>query len=58
MDRTVEVIDERPTGETLLDEALRMMSSQQAVEKLTVNSWIDLLSGKHAHSHACDVGSL
>ncbi|EIN08755.1 GPP34-domain-containing protein [Punctularia strigosozonata HHB-11173 SS5] len=45
-ERIIEVIDERPTGETLLDEALRMMSAQQAVEKMSINSWIDLLSGE------------
>lgn len=47
-DRLVEVIDERNTGETILDEALKMMKAQQAVEKLGVNSWIDLLSGARA----------
>lgn len=54
-DRTVEVIDQRPTGETLLDEALRLMAAtslpQDAAagtepEKMTVNSWIDVLSGE------------
>jgi Golgi phosphoprotein 3 len=44
-ERVVEVIDDRQTGETLLDEALKMMKAQQPVEKLSVNSWIDLLSG-------------
>jgi Golgi phosphoprotein 3 len=41
----VEVIDTRQTGETLLDEALKMMKAQQEVEKMNVNTWIDLLSG-------------
>ena len=45
-ERLVEVIDDRQTGETILDETLRMMKSQQDVEKINVNSWIDLLSGK------------
>ena len=43
-DRLVEVIDERQTGETILDEALRMIKSQEDA-KMGVNSWIDLLSG-------------
>ena len=41
----VEVIDERQTGETILDEALRLMKGQQEIEKLSVNTWIDLMSG-------------
>jgi Golgi phosphoprotein 3 len=41
------VIDDRQTGETILDETLRMMKSQQDVEKINVNSWIDLLSGEY-----------
>jgi golgi phosphoprotein 3 len=44
-ERIVEVIDDKQTGETLLDEALRMMKAQQEIEKMSVNSWIDLLSG-------------
>lgn len=44
-ERLVEVIDERTTGETILDEALRMMKGQQEVEKIGVGSWVDLLSG-------------
>jgi golgi phosphoprotein 3 len=46
-------LDERQTGETILDEALRMMKGQQdpvsqggGGEKLSVNNWIDLLSGE------------
>lgn len=41
-DRLVEVIDDKPTGETLLDEALKMM---KASEQMTVGTWIDLMSG-------------
>jgi len=42
-DRTIEVIDDTLTGEVLLDEALKMMKSS---EKMSVASWIDLMSGK------------
>ena len=42
-DRLIEVIDDRLTGEVLLDEALKMMKSS---EKMGVGSWIDLMSGK------------
>ena len=45
-ERLVEVIDERQTGETILDEALKMIKSQ-GDDKLGINSWIDLLSGKY-----------
>lgn len=41
-DRVIEVIDDTLTGEVLLDETLKMMKSS---EKMSVNSWIDLLSG-------------
>ncbi|GLB39468.1 putative golgi phosphoprotein 3 (GPP34) [Lyophyllum shimeji] len=44
-DRLVEVIDDRQTGETILDEALRMMKGQEH-DKMGINSWIDLLSGE------------
>ena len=44
-ERIVEVIDDRQTGETILDEALKMMKAQQEVERMSINSWIDLLSG-------------
>ncbi|KAL1741062.1 Golgi phosphoprotein 3-domain-containing protein [Schizophyllum fasciatum] len=44
-ERIVEVIDERQTGETILDETLRLMKSQET-EKLGINNWIDLLSGE------------
>ncbi|KAJ5122612.1 Golgi phospho-protein 3-domain-containing protein [Penicillium atrosanguineum] len=42
-DRVIEVIDDTLTGEVLLDEALKMMKSS---EKMSVNSWIDLMSGE------------
>lgn len=42
-DRLIEVIDERPTGEVLLDEALKLMK----LEKQSVGNWIDLLSGEY-----------
>ncbi|KAL9715567.1 hypothetical protein Ac2012v2_000008 [Leucoagaricus gongylophorus] len=45
-DRLVEVIDDRQTGETLLDEALKLMKMQQDSDKLAVNNWMDLLSGE------------
>lgn len=41
-DRVIEVIDEGQTGEVLLDEALKMMKTS---EKMSVSSWIDLMSG-------------
>ncbi|RPD53455.1 GPP34-domain-containing protein [Lentinus tigrinus ALCF2SS1-7] len=44
-ERIVEVLDDRQTGETILDEALRMMKGQEQ-EKMAINSWIDLLSGE------------
>ncbi len=49
-DRVIEVIDETLTGEVLLDEALKMMN---ASEKMSVSTWIDLMSGawqpRHTH---------
>ncbi|KAG6815713.1 hypothetical protein H0H87_012029 [Tephrocybe sp. NHM501043] len=44
-ERLIEVIDDRQTGETILDEALKMMKSQEE-SKMGINSWIDLLSGE------------
>lgn len=41
-DRMIEVIDDTLTGEVLLDEALKMMKTS---EKMSVSSWIDLMSG-------------
>ncbi|CAN3355401.1 vacuolar protein sorting-associated protein 74 [Diutina catenulata] len=43
-DRLVEVIDASPTGEVLLDEALKIMKGDES--HLSVTSWIDLLSGE------------
>jgi hypothetical protein len=48
-DRVIEVIDDTLTGEVLLDEALKMM---KASEKMSVSSWIDLMSGNLASSSA------
>ncbi|KAI0058578.1 GPP34-domain-containing protein [Artomyces pyxidatus] len=45
-ERLIEVLDDRQTGETILDETLRMMKAQESVERMSVNSWIDLLSGE------------
>ena len=42
-DRLIEVIDDRQTGETILDEALKMINTTE--EKMGVGSWIDLMSG-------------
>lgn len=42
-DRNIEVIDDTLTGEVLLDEALKMMKQS---EKMSVSSWIDLMSGE------------
>jgi hypothetical protein len=47
-DRIIEVIDDTLTGEVLLDEALKMMKSS---EKMSVSSWIDLMSGKTTCKH-------
>jgi len=44
-ERVVEVIDDRQTGETILDEALRMMKGQEH-DRMSINSWVDLLSGE------------
>ncbi|KAG6335858.1 hypothetical protein ID866_3223 [Astraeus odoratus] len=44
-DRLVEVIDDKQTGETILDEALKMMKAQET-DRFTVSGWIDLLSGE------------
>ncbi|KAI7867433.1 Golgi phosphoprotein 3-domain-containing protein [Spinellus fusiger] len=42
-DRHIQVINDALTGEVLLDEALKMM---KASEKMSVASWIDLMSGE------------
>ncbi|EMD34583.1 hypothetical protein CERSUDRAFT_116751 [Gelatoporia subvermispora B] len=44
-ERVIEVLDDRQTGETILDEALKMMKAQES-ERMPINSWIDLLSGE------------
>lgn len=41
-DRVIEVVDDTLTGEVLLDEALKLMKSS---EKMSVSTWIDLMSG-------------
>jgi hypothetical protein len=43
-DRNIEVIDDTLTGEVLLDEALKLMKQS---EKMSVSSWIDLMSGNY-----------
>ncbi|KAJ1646991.1 hypothetical protein J3B02_000467 [Coemansia erecta] len=43
-DRPVEVISTRPTGEVLLDEALRTIKGSETMRG--VSSWMDLLSGE------------
>jgi len=48
-DRVIEVIDDTLTGEVLLDEALKMMKSS---EKMSVSSWIDLMSGVYTSNPA------
>ncbi|KAI9489425.1 Golgi phosphoprotein 3-domain-containing protein [Zychaea mexicana] len=42
-DRFIEVVNDKLTGEVLLDEALKMMKIS---EKMSVASWIDLMSGE------------
>lgn len=42
-DRYIHVIDDRLTGEVLLDEALKMM---KVSEPMSVGTWIDLMSGQ------------
>ncbi|KAF9411006.1 hypothetical protein BGZ94_001462 [Podila epigama] len=43
-DRYIEVTSEKLTGEVLLDEALKMISSTP--ERMSVGQWIDLMSGE------------
>ncbi|KAJ2080642.1 hypothetical protein H4R24_002923 [Coemansia sp. RSA 988] len=43
-ERPIEVISVRPTGEVLLDEALRVIKGSET--RRTVASWMDLLSGE------------
>lgn len=42
-DRYIELIDDKITGETLLDETIKMMKTS---EPLSVSTWIDYLSGE------------
>ncbi|GAA6054049.1 hypothetical protein JCM3770_001339 [Rhodotorula araucariae] len=42
-DRYIEVVDDRLTGEVLLDEALKMI---KVSERMSVGTWIDLMSGE------------
>lgn len=57
-DRVIEVIDDTLTGEVLLDEALKMMKQS---EKMSVASWIDLMSGmqrpSYTHVHIVHISS-
>ena len=46
-DRVIEVVDDTLTGEVLLDEALKMMKTS---EKMSVATWIDLMSGECLHA--------
>lgn len=48
-DRYIQVIDDKLTGEVLLDEALKMMKQS---EPMSVGTWIDLMSGP-SRSRAC-----
>lgn len=43
-DRLIEIVDSSLTGETLLDEALKLIKNDK--ESLSVLNWIDLLSGE------------
>ena len=52
-DRVIEVTDDTLTGEVLLDEALKMMKSS---EKMSVSSWIDLMSGMNSRCTICRQG--
>jgi Golgi phosphoprotein 3 len=41
-DRFIEVVDKTPTGDVILDEALKII----AMDEQTISAWIDLLSGE------------
>ncbi|KAJ7201890.1 GPP34-domain-containing protein [Mycena pura] len=46
-DRAVTVLSTRQTGETLLDETLKMMKqTEDSGERMGVGTWVDLLSGE------------
>ena len=53
-ERAITVLSMRQTGETLLDETLKMMKqTEDAGEKMGVDTWVDLLSGEqHSFSFA------
>lgn len=42
-DRVIEVVNDKLTGEVLLDEAIKMIKSS---DKMSIASWIDLMSGE------------
>lgn len=42
-DRIIEVIDEKNTGDALLDETLKILK----LDKQSLGNWMDLLSGIH-----------
>jgi Golgi phosphoprotein 3 len=54
-DRIIEVIDDTLTGEVLLDEALKMMKTS---EKMSVSSWIDLMSGMRLPAEKMMIGPM
>ncbi|KAK4068422.1 uncharacterized protein Triagg1_7361 [Trichoderma aggressivum f. europaeum] len=54
-DRNIEVIDDTLTGEVLLDEALKMMKQS---EKMSVSSWIDLMSARDIATALCETWNL
>jgi Golgi phosphoprotein 3 len=51
-DRYIEVIDDTPTGETLIDEALKIIKAEQSgtggkpPNRQAITDWVDLLSGR------------
>lgn len=52
-DRYIEVINDKLTGEVLLDEALKMMKIS---EKMSVASWVDLMSGMYIQEESGEMG--
>ncbi len=40
-DRVLQVVDDTPTGEVLLDEALRLIQT----DRQSIGNWMDLMSG-------------
>ncbi|KAJ6479779.1 Golgi phosphoprotein 3-domain-containing protein, partial [Mycena sanguinolenta] len=57
-DRPITVLSTRQTGETLLDETLKMMKqTEDGGEKLGVGTWVDLLSGACASFSFAFAGS-